>query len=110
MEFEKIKKLVNGVVKSEYSHCIESFGEDTDKIDNVGEYITAKREESDLAGELMRLLPEDKRDIVDKYYNAVKNVAAFEEEYYFRKGVRAGLTNLKFLNDIKEEFAINIIL
>jgi hypothetical protein len=110
MEFEKIKKIVNGLVKSEYSHCIESFGEDADKTDNDEEYIKAKREESDLAEELMRSLSEDKKYIVDKYYNAVKNVSAFEEEYYFRKGVRSGLINLKFLNDIQEEFAIKIIL
>lgn len=97
MKFQEIEKLINNIIENEYQH-IASEGLKGMKRQN--EYKDLEARISSLEEELRDILPKDKLNIVNEYYYAITQQLAIEGEYFFQKGVRAGLINLKFLNDI----------
>jgi hypothetical protein len=96
MNLEDTKKLVNGVIENEFNH-IQEFQEDEDICSDM-QIETLSKKADDLLKKLMEIAPEHK-DLLDDFDSAAAGYWAYVCRYYFKKGVVAGTTNLKFLED-----------
>lgn len=96
MNLEDTKKLVNGVIENEFNY-IQRYDELNDT--NEDPKINVWDEKTDnLLQQLLEVAPEHKQ-LLDDFDSST---AAYWGElcrYYFKKGVIAGTTNLKFLED-----------
>ncbi|MDU4320117.1 MAG: hypothetical protein E7I47_12490 [Clostridium sp.] len=99
MKYEEKVKLIESIIENEFQHVQEY--EEIKFIDNDVEQkeLTATRQK---AYEEVR-----KIDTENKHWKELDNFdCAYVDEwinlcrFYFKQGVAAGLTNLKFLNDI----------
>lgn len=98
MELNKTKKLINNVIENEFDH-IQETQERKDSLENT-EIDTKSKNASDLLEKLLEVAPEH-RELLDEFDS---ESAAYWQGlcmYYFKKGVIAGTTNLKFLEDTK---------
>ncbi|NFO05297.1 hypothetical protein FDB23_14550 [Clostridium botulinum] len=89
MNTEKLEVLVNNIIENEYYHLKDNSFENivTEPVD-----IILKR--------LIEKLPKHK-DILFELDDAIGEVISNLAIFYFKKGVKTGTTNLKFLGDIK---------
>lgn len=98
MKYEQTCKLINGVIENEFNH-IQEYEEphlsDTDK-----EYIGLVENLSKLSKELFNTLSEEQQNIFNNFESAFVEQWTNLLRFYFKEGVRAGLTNLKFLDEI----------
>lgn len=98
MKFNKVTKIIDGVVENEFRH-IQEFAE-KDFADNDLEY----KKESDLSQLLYKKLEkgmtEEQKDLLDELYSSFNNEMVELCRFYFKEGLRAGLSNLKFLSEI----------
>lgn len=96
--YDKHTKIVNGVIENEFEHIQETSELDFSnkdleyKQDQLMAEIIRKALEKNMTDEQLRLL--DKLDL------ALSTEWVDLCRFYFREGVKAGLTNLKFLNEI----------
>lgn len=96
MNLEDTKKLVTNVIENEFRHIseykeYEDFNADT----NIN---SSSKEINDLLKQLSELLPEHKRLILD-LESEFGDYTTAACRYYLKKGVIAGTTNLKFLEE-----------
>lgn len=98
MNYEKIRKLINGIIESEFSH-VQMFKErdftDKDTMQK-GLYKTSV----ELMDKLIETLSEEQKDILNDLDAAICNEWINLLKFYFKEGIVAGLTKLKYLNEI----------
>ncbi len=94
MNLEDIKKLINSVIENEFRH-ISQYEECEDFNADI-EIKSLSQEINVLLKQLSELLPEHKELILDLESKSGDYTTA-ACRYYFKKGVIAGATNLKFL-------------
>ncbi len=98
MNYEKMCKLINGIIESEFNH-VQMFKEknfDDKDIMQKGLHKTSV----ELMNKLMETLSEEQKDILDDLDTAICNEWANLLRFYFKEGIAVGLTNLKYLNEI----------
>lgn len=98
MNYENLKKIVDGIVENEFNHT-----SDISASDFENENFAYKQQEitkvireafkKDTTEEQQRLIGELEDSISAEWLKLC--------EFYFREGLRAGLTNLKFLKEIE---------
>lgn len=99
MNIKNIENIVNGIVKNEYNRVRETL-----EVDFENENIEYKQKvlmtqvirealKKDTTEEQRRLIGELEDSISDEWLELC--------EFYFREGLRAGLSNLKFLKEIE---------
>ena len=99
MNYENLKKIVDGIVKNEFNHTSNisaSNFENENFAYKQQELITKVIREAlkkDTTEEQQRLIGELEDSISAEWLNLC--------EFYFREGLRAGLSNLKFLKEIE---------
>lgn len=98
MNYEKLCKLIYGVIESEFGN-VQKFRE-RNFSDKDKEQQKLENKSSELMDKLMGTLSEEQKDLLDELDGALTNVWINFCRFYFKEGVAAGLTNLKFLNDI----------
>lgn len=98
MKYEKICKLIDGVIASEFNH-IQEYKE-TSFSDMDLEQQKLNKSSVELMENLMRTLSEEQKDLLDELDAAITSEWINLCRFYFKEGVAAGLTNLNFLNDI----------
>ena len=96
MNYEKICKLIDGVIESEFNN-VQEFREKDFSDKNI-EQQQLDKTSSELMDKLMETLSEDQQDILDKLEVALTNGWVNLCRFYFKEGVAAGLTNLKFID------------
>lgn len=99
MEFDKVTKVIDGVVENEFRH-IQEFKE-KDFADNDLEYKKKSEMTQLLYKKLEEGMTEEQKDLLDKLYSSMILEGVSLGRFYFKEGVRAGLTNLKFLDEIE---------
>jgi hypothetical protein len=99
MKYEDTKKILKGIVESEFEH-VQEFKE-KDFSDNDLEQIELTRAAEDLFKRLNKDMSKEYQDLLDEFYSAVTIEWVNYCKYYFKEGVRSGVTNLKFLSDIE---------
>ncbi|MDY4605862.1 hypothetical protein [Clostridium tertium] len=98
MNYEKICGLVEGIIKSEFNH-VQEFKE-TSFIDKDREQKINAENTRKLFDKLNISLTEDQQDLLNDFDAAIAAEWINLCKFYFEEGLRAGLTNLKFLNHI----------
>lgn len=99
MNIKNIEKIVNGIVESEFNH-ISDLPESEFENENI-EYkqkvlmtkVIREALEKDMTEEQQRLIGELEDSVSSEWIEICK--------FYFREGLRAGLSNLKFLKEIE---------
>ena len=98
MNYEKMCKLINGIVENEFNK-VQEFKE-AGFADKDTEQQQLNKISSDLMEKLMGTLSEEQKDLLDKLDGALASEWINLCRFYFKKGLAAGLTNLNFLSDI----------
>nr|UWG26033.1 MAG: hypothetical protein [Bacteriophage sp.] len=99
MNYENLKKIVDGIVENEFNHTSDisasDFGNENFEYKQKVLMTKAIREalKKDTTEEQQRLIGELEDSISAEWLKLC--------EFYFREGLRAGLTNLKFLKEIE---------
>lgn len=99
MNIKNIENIVNGIVENEFNHVQETLEADFENENleyKQQELITKVIREAlkkDTTEEQQRLIGELEDSISAEWLNLC--------EFYFREGLRAGLSNLKFLKEIE---------
>ena len=96
MNLDYTKKLINNVIENEFQHIQETQELNDLKEDKALDEESSRADE--LFKKLLKVMPEHK-ELLDEYYSAMNSFGVDFARYYFRKGVRAGTTNLEFLKD-----------
>ena len=92
------KKIVNGIIDNEIAHIQEHLELDFTK-NNIDCRQAALMTEI-IHKALSKGMTEKQIDLLDELCSSIANEWIELCRFYFREGLRAGLTNLKFLNEI----------
>lgn len=98
MNFKEMKTLLNNVITNEFNHVQTKSFED---MDNLKEYKKISDDASKILELLTQNLSKQDLDLVDNLQSKIIEQMCLESRYYFKEGVRAGMTNLNFLADSK---------
>lgn len=98
MKYEQIKKIINGIIESEFNN-VQMFKE-ANFIDTNEEQQVLNKTSVELMNKLMETLSEEQKDILDKLNGVLASEWTNLCRFYLREGIVAGLTNLKYLNEI----------
>ena len=99
MNYENLKKIVDGIVENEFNHTSDISASDFENENfayKQQELITKVIREAlkkDTTEEQQRLIGELEDSISAEWLKLC--------EFYFREGLRAGLTNVKLLKEIE---------
>lgn len=98
MKYNEVKKIVDGIAESEFRH-IQKFVE-KDFADNDLEYKKESEMSQLLYKKLEKGMTEEQKDSLDELCSSFNNEMIELCRFYFKEGLRAGLSNLKFLSEI----------
>lgn len=98
MNYEKICKLINGIIESELNN-VQQFKEMNFSKNNQ-EQKSYEDKVRELFDKLNVSLTKEQQEILNKLNAAIIDEWVNLCGFYFKEGVAAGLTNLSFLNTI----------
>lgn len=95
---ETYRKIVKGIVENEFNHIQE-----TTEVGFANKDLEYKQDQ--LMTEIIRKalekdMTDKQKDLLDEFDSALTNEWVTLCSFYFREGLKAGLTNLRFLNEI----------
>lgn len=99
MIYEKISGLIEGIIESEFGNVQDFREKDFTDSDKEQRAYNCKTIES--YNNLKNNLSEENKSLLDDFEVAIIDEWVNMCKFYFKEGVGAGLTNLKFLNDIE---------
>lgn len=97
MNFEQLKKLVDNILENEYAHALN---EDLGRMKDFDKYQSIKEAINTLRNSIMKNLSKEQKETLITFEDLLFELSEMENEFYFNNGVRVGLVNLNFLNDI----------
>lgn len=98
MKYDEAKKIVDGIVENEFIH-IQRFSENDFAKENL-EYKENLVQTYSLYKKLENGMTEEQKDLLDELHSFMVFESVNLSKFYFKEGLRAGLCNLKFLNEI----------
>lgn len=98
MKYDEAKKIVDGIIESEFNH-VQMFKE-ANFMDTDEEQQVLNKTSVELMNKLMETLSEEQQELLDKLDGALASEWTNLCRFYLREGIAAGLTNLKYLNEI----------
>lgn len=98
MNIEDRRKMVINVIDNEFNH-ISEFKENND-FNNDNELNKISEKINDILNKLNEILPEQ-QDLIEELDNLHVSYCISACKYYFKEGIVAGTTNLKFLEETK---------
>lgn len=98
MNYENLKKIVDGIVENEFKHT-----SDISASDFENENFAYKQQEITkvIREALKKDTTEEQQRLIGELEDSISAEWLKLCEFYFREGLRAGLTNLKFLKEIE---------
>lgn len=99
MNIKNIENIVNGIVENEIKHVQETL-----EVDFENENIEYKQKvlmTQVIREALKKDTTEEQRRLIGELEDSISNEWLELCEFYFREGLRAGLSNLKFLKEIE---------
>lgn len=98
MDLEKMTKLIENIVENEFKH-IQKYKErkftDTNK-----EQIELEEKSKEVLEKLREGMSAEYKLLLEEYWAALFSETISYCRFYFKEGVRVGLTDINFLNDI----------
>lgn len=107
MEYKDIKKLTENIIENEFQH-IQENGE-RNFIDTDKEQIELTGESERLFKELFDNTPKEYQKLLCDYYAAVSADWVNMCRFYFKEGVKAGMSNLEFIKEIDGVMSVSIL-
>ncbi|MEN8078213.1 hypothetical protein ABFP60_14700 [Clostridioides difficile] len=104
MNYENVKKIIDGIVENEISHIVMEKEEDF--IIKNTDYIKQSEKTKGIYDTLKNQLTEEQQYLLNNLIDSVGLELILLNEFYFKEGLRAGLSNLKFLNEINNSAII----
>ena len=98
MKFEQVNKIINGIVENEIEH-IENEQE-VEFIEKNQDYINQRENSNDIYNTLKNQLTEEQQYLLNDLMDSLVMEESIIKIFYFKEGLRAGLSNLKFLNEV----------
>ena len=98
MKYDEAKKIVDGIIESEFNN-VQMFKE-ANFIDTNEEQQVLNKTSVELMNKLMETLSEEQQELLDKLDGALASEWTNLCRFYLREGIVAGLTKLKYLNEI----------
>lgn len=98
MNYENIVNIVDGIVENEFRHIKETLEKDFTDTNLDYKQNTLITEKLNKA--LEKETTEDQQRLIRELEASISNEWIELCKFYFREGLRAGLSNLKFLNEI----------
>ncbi len=99
MNIKNIENIVNGIVKNEYNRTQETLGVDFENENT--EYKQKVLMTQVIREALKKDTTEEQRRLIGELEDSISAEWLELCEFYFREGLRAGLSNLKFLKEIE---------
>lgn len=99
MNIKNIENIVNGIVENEFNHVQETL-----EADFENENLEYKQQElitKVIREALKKDTTEEQQRLIGELEDSISAEWLKLCEFYFREGLRAGLTNLKFLKEIE---------
>lgn len=98
MNYENLKKIVDGIAENEFNHT-----SDISASDFENENFAYKQQEITkvIREALKKDTTEEQQRLIGELEDSISAEWLKLCEFYFREGLRAGLTNLKFLKEIE---------
>lgn len=97
MKYKNHIKLINNIVDNEFIHVHD---ENLKGMDDLEEYKKIIEDNDQRYLILIEALPKELQNILMQFSDAYGEILACEIQYYFKKGVAAGTSNLNFLRDL----------
>lgn len=98
MNYENLKKIVDGIVKNEFNHTSDISASDFEN-ENF-EYKQQVLMTKAIREALKKDLTQEQRRLIGEFEDSISSEWIELCSFYFREGLRAGLSNLKFLNEV----------
>lgn len=99
MKYKNRIKLINNIVDNEFIHVHD---ENLKGMDDLEEYKKIIEDNDQRYLTLIEALPKELQNILMQFSDAYGEILAYEIQYYFKKGVAAGTSNLNFISDITD--------
>lgn len=99
MDIKNIENIVNGIVENEFTRIQETT--ELDFENESLEYNQTVLMTKILRKTLTKELTEEQQRLIGEFEDSINSEWLKLCEFYFREGLRAGLTNLKFLKEIE---------
>lgn len=103
-QFIKNKKVIDGAVANEIAYTREYLEVDFTK--NNVDYKQSELMTEIIHKALIKDMTKEQRELLDELYSSINNKTVELCNFYFKEGLRAGLTNLKFLNELDDVSSI----
>lgn len=97
MRMEEIRKLINNVIENEFNHIQED--KELDEVCADSELSLLRKTLFESIDKLSEAVP-DQAELIDKLDSEFTSYYTALCRYYFKKGIIASATNLKFLEDV----------
>lgn len=98
MKYDEAKKIVDGIVENEFIHIQRLKENEFSNIDTEQEQLS--KNATEIFEELRSTLSKEQEELLFDLEFAICNEWTNLCIFYFKEGLRAGLSNLKFLNEI----------
>lgn len=104
MKFEQVEKLINGIVENEIRHIANE--QEVEFTNENQEYINQNKNTNDIYNALKNQLTEEQQYLLNDLMDSTAIEWILLNEFYFKEGLRAGLSNLKFLNELDNSYLL----
>ena len=98
MNIKNLENIVNGIVANEFNHVQDTLAVDFENEN--AEYKQALLMTEAIRKALKKDITEEQQRLIRNLEDSIAGEWIELCQFYFREGLRAGLTNLKFLNEI----------
>ncbi|WP_370835544.1 hypothetical protein [Clostridium tertium] len=99
MNYEALCKLIDGIIENEVKH-IKLFKE-SEFCNNNTYQKQLNQSVNQLTGKLIVTFSDEQKKIFDELFGLLVCENVNLQKFYFREGLRAGLIDLSFLNEMK---------
>jgi hypothetical protein len=102
-----LKNIINKTFDREYDIAMEDFGSSLKKNSELErEYKQAARDVDELRERLLKLIPDDFKELLEKFELDNNIIASIESRVAFKEGVILGIRELNYLGEVGQEIAI----
>lgn len=98
MNIKNLENVVNGIVENEFNHVQDTLALDFEKENT--EYKQAVLMTESIREALKKHATEEQQKLIGELEDSIGDEWRELCQFYFREGLRTGLCNLKFLNEV----------
>jgi len=102
-----LKNIINKTFDREYDIAMEDFGSSLKKNSELEkEYKQAAKDADELRERLLKLIPDDFKELLERFELDNNIIASIETRVAFKEGVILGIRELNYLGEAGQEIAI----